>query len=69
MAVRVLLTLFAAFLGWVAGVYAYFGTLWLIKGSVPTGGIHVGALPAGCAGMGLIGVVVWRWSARLSAGK
>jgi hypothetical protein len=52
--------------GWIAGVYAYFGALWLIEGSIEPGGIHIGALLLGILGSSALGFGAWRWSARFS---
>jgi len=61
---RVVLALLTIPIGWVAGVYLYFGLLTLLGDGPEPGDIHVGALLLGVVGMVGLPLAVWRWSAR-----
>ncbi len=61
---RVGISVLAVFVGWVAGVYVYFGLL-IVTGNPPeSGDIHVGILPLGLIGMVIAVRSTRRWIRR-----
>ncbi len=66
---RVALTVIAVPVGWLVGVYAFFGLLYLFDDGPKPGAMHVGALFLGLAGMVVLPLAAWRLSACLPSSE